>query len=363
MVMDEYKEKIIEYEGSEKDFEEKDLSEITDLNELIEEFKNIKIISENDKSINDEGNEKLNNKIDVKINNAIKDKYFSIIKSYLIIIFQFMLISLLYGIFSSKDLNNIFKNSGDTITIIFILLILVIVIGVSISIFFIPRPYLIQKLLIITIYFIIHTLCLLFISFLLTKYIDYNYILSSLVLEVLIALSMEIYIAIKYFQENKQLKDFSYNKYSFLFIPFISNLLAIIVLYFAVFKNTYKIIYISIISIILIITHFLITYFKFKNYKMKEYILTTFCISLTTFYLIGMGINKCYKNIKSQFIQYHGANIKPYILKIYSILLIEFTSIGLFVFLGYFYNLNKIFADNALYFFIPCVAILIIVYI
>ena len=351
MIFDEYKEKIVEYEGDEKEFEDRnDLREINDLNELIEEFKNIKILSENDKSVNDEGNKILNNKIDTKINLAIKDKYFSIIKSYLIIIFQFILISLLYGIFGSEDFNNSFKNCSNIITIVFLFIILVIMIGISISIFFIPRPYLIQKLFIISIFFFINVLCLLFASFLLTKYIDYKIILSSFFLEILIALSIGIYIAIKYFKDTKELKDFSYNKYSFLLFPFISNLLAIIILYFTFIKNSYKIIYISIISLALITTHFFITFLKYKYYKMKEYILTSLCISLTIFYFIGMGINKCYKNINS-IIQYHGINVKPYIIKIYSILLIEFTSIGLFVLIGYIYNLNEFFADNALYIF------------
>ena len=364
MAIDDFKEKIFEFEGDEDQFDDiNNLSTVSDFNELIDELKNIKILSEGDKIVNDEGNKILNNKIDAKINIAIKQKYFSIIKLYLIFLIQYILVSLLYGIFFSNDLSDKLKNFNETFIIIFIFLLLVIMIGISTSIFFIPKPYLTQKFKIISIFFIINTLCLLFTFFLLTKYLDYKYILISLILEIIIALSMELYIVIKYNKDCKKYIDFSFNKYYFILIPFIPNLLAIILIYYVEIKDIYKIIYISIISIILNIIHFFITYFKFKNYKMKEYILTSFCISLTIFYLIGKGINKCYKNIKSQFIHHHGVDVKVYILKIYSIILIEFTSIVLLVFLVFFYNLNEIFVNNPLYFFIPCVAILIIVYI
>ena len=371
MLSDEYKVKIFKYEGSEKEFD--DMNDITNLNKLIEEFKNIKIISENGESINDEDNNYLNIKISNKVYLAIENKYFSIIKLYFILLFQgiIILFSLAilfgvfdkFGIFSSKDLIKSIQISSDNISILLIFLMIAIMFGLSISIFFIPIHYLTKKLLIISIFFIVNTLCIFFASFLLSKYIEYKYILICLILEVLIFLSTEFYIVIKYLKDYKKLIDFSFNKYAFLLFPFISNLLTIIALYFAMIENIYKIINISIISLILIIAHFFIAYSRFKNYNSKEYILTSFCISLTIFYFIVMEINKCYKYINSHLIQYHGVDVKVYIIKMYSIILIEFTSIGIIVFLGYYYNLNEFFSDNAIYFLPPCIAILITIYI
>ena len=364
MAIDEFKEQIYNFKGSEKEFDDmNDLNDVADLNDLIEEFSNIQILTENGKSLNDEENKNLNNKINNEVNLAIKSKYFSIIKSYSIPIFQFILISFLFGIFSSKDLIKDFKNCSDTISKIFIIFMITIIFGLSISLIFIPIHYLTKKLLIISIFFVINTLCILFGSFLLAKYIDYKHILSCFILEVLINLSVGIYIVIKYLKDYKKLIDFSFNKYAFLLFPFISNLLTIIALYFAMIENIYKIINISIISLILIIAHFFIAYSRFKNYNSKEYILTSFCISLTIFYFIVMEINKCYKYINSHLIQYHGVDVKVYIIKMYSIILIEFTSIGIIVFLGYYYNLNEFFSDNAIYFLPPCIAILITIYI
>ena len=329
MAIDEFKEQIYNFKGSEKEFDDmNDLNDVADLNDLIEEFSNIQILTENGKSLNDEENKNLNNKINNEVNLAIKSKYFSIIKSYSIPIFQFILISFLFGIFSSKDLIKDFKNCSDTISKIFIIFMITIIFGLSISLIFIPIHYLTKKLLIISIFFVINTLCILFGSFLLAKYIEYKYILICLILEVIIFLSTEFYIVIIYLKDHKKLIDFSFNKYAFLLFPFISNLLTIIVLYFSMIENIYKIINISIISLILIIAHFFIAYSRFKNYNSKEYILTSFCISLTIFYFIVMEINKCYKYINSHLIQYHGVDVKVYIIKMYSIILIEFTSMA-----------------------------------
>ena len=346
MMIDDYKEKIF-LGNKRKEQDEDEDEEEEESNEYQKEFKSIKINGADNKCVNDN--------LDKNINSKRDDKYLSVIKSYLIPIILFAFVSLIFGVFSFKELNNSFKNGSNITTVGFINLIILIILGISISILFIPTINLIEKKYIISIYFFAYTLCLIFLSFLLTKYINYKDILICLVLEITSSLSIGIFIIIIHKINNENLKPIKNYKYAFFLVPFITNEITIII-----FTRDFKILYISIFSLVLAFGHSITSYFIFKNIKTREIILNSFYISLNVFYPISLGIYKYFNHIKSKFLEFGGANAKPYMFKVYSVILLEFTLIWLIVFIGFYYSINDFVIDNYLYFLIPCIIILIV---
>ena len=236
-------------------------------------------------------------------------------------------------------------NNNKKLKLALFILTTIILSGISISINFIPSKYLKRKPSFI--FSIVYIFCITIISFLFSDYINSKAILSSLGLIILDAISMEIYALIIYcYKPNNEQKQFSFNIYGYLLSPFISNILVIIILHFCLIKNGFDTLYLSIAGLFFILSHFILMHLLNKFYKKKGYIFHSLIISLSIYSILGFIIKKCYKYIKPTFEQYHGVNIKPFLFKIYSILLIEFFFIWLTIFLFFHFELNIYFVNH-----------------
>ena len=334
----------VDNEDNNDDEEEEDEEEIIDDNNKIDY-----IIDIND-------NEDNNKKDEVLIPNKkpinLKDEnYKNSIKLYLVLLIEFIL-AFAFTLFGFIfGLNDIFINN-KTLKLTLFILITIILLVISISINFIPSKYLRKKR--IYIYSITYILCIIISSFLLSNYINSKVILSSLGLIILDTITMEIYNLIIYYSNPRiKQKPFSINIYGYLLCPFISNVIVIIILHFCLIKDAFDTLYISIAGLFFISSNFILSHLLFKFYKKKGYIFNSIIISLSIYSVIGFGLKKCYKYIKPTFEQYHGANIKPFLFKTYSILLLEFIFIWLIIFLVFHYELNGFFINHKEVIFIP----------
>ena len=290
-----------------------------------------------------------------------KDKtYKNFFKLYSILFIQYIFIFLVRLLGAIFGLNDIFNNNKKLEVVLFVSTALILSI-LSIVINFIPNVKLKRKILFL--YHFVYAICLIIISFLLSIYINSIIIVISLGLIALDALSMGIYVFIVHFYQIKYKKNgkpFSFNIYGYLLCPFISNLIIIIILHFSLVKNIYNTLYISIAGLLFIISHFIFSYLFTKFYKNKGYIFHSLAISLSIYSLIGFAIKKSYKYIKPTFEQYHGTNIKPFLFKIYSILLVEFFLILMTFLIGFHFQWHMFFINHKEVIFI---SVTIVVYI
>ena len=85
----------------------------------------------------------------------------------------------------------------------------------------------------------------------------------------------------------------NYNFYGFLFMPFLINIISLVLIYYLCVQNIFQIIYISGFALFITISHFVTTYLLFKNFRIKnnnEFIFLSIIISLSIFTIIGLVI-------------------------------------------------------------------------
>ena len=362
-------------EADEKDFEKiKEVKDQKKINKLNEKLSNPDFEYDSDdeeeSEVNDE-NQSLNillysiNNINLNIDpehhdenlippentvqNVVPQKdesYKNYFKLYSILFIEYFFIFLVRLLGAAFGLNKIFNNNRKVEITLFILTTLILS-GLSIATYFIPNFYLKKKFM-FTIP-IVYAICLIIISFLFSVYINTIVIVISLSLIALDALSMGIYVFLVFLYRIKYKrikKPFLFNIYGFLLTPFISNFIIIIILHFSLIKNFYDTLFISIAGLFFIISHFIFSLIFANHYKRKGYIYKSIVISLSIYSSIGFIIKKCYRYIMPTFDQFHGANIKPFLFKIYSILLVEFFLILMIFLIGFHFQWHMFFINH-----------------
>ena len=260
----------------------------------------------------------------------IKKKYFNFfIRLYFLLFIKFLLISLALGICFFFEFNYTFINNKYYILGIFISSFLTISI-ISILLFFITEESRYSKTNYIFHFF--YLLCIFFTCLVLSKYISFKIIMSCIIIIDVNILAIGIIIVI--FKK--------YNFYGFLFIPFIINIISLILIYYLWIQNLIQIIYISGFALFITISHFITTYSLFQNFRIKninEFIFLSIIISLSIFSIIGLLIKALYNYINSNVLV---DNIRTNFFKIYLILILEFVFVLLAVFLGFYFKFNSL---------------------
>lgn len=267
--------------------------------------------------------------------NNNKNNFKLLIRLYLLFFIEFIIISTIIGICFFFEFNKIFINDEYCIFGISISSILIILI-ISIFIFFIPRKM--KYLIIIYIFHFLYISSIIFICLISSKYIHYKIIMSCLFILNIDILTIGIFILI--FKK--------YNCYGFLFTPFITNTISIVLLYFLWVKDVYQILYISGFSLFIIISHFIITFLLLKKPIINhicEFSFIGIIINLSIFILIGQGIFHLYNYIKSKILIY-PLSLRAIYFNVYLILLLEFIFIFVINFLGFYFEFSNIFYYN-----------------
>ena len=163
----------------------------------------------------------------------IKKKYFNFfIRLYFLLFIKFLLISLALGICFFFKFNYTFINNKYYILGLFISSFLTISI-ISILLFFITEKSRYSKTNYIFHFF--YLLCIFFTCLILSKYISFKIIMSCIIIIDINILVIGIFIVI--FKK--------YNFYGFLFIPFLINIISLVLIYYLWVQNILQIIYIS----------------------------------------------------------------------------------------------------------------------
>ena len=336
--------KILSNPTYENDSDDEEESEVNDESQSLD----ILLYSINDLNLNIDPEYKGEDLIppDKDQNRPKDDSYKNYFKLYSLLFIEYFFIFLVRLLGAVFGINTIFNNNKKVEMALFILTTIILS-GLSITTYFTPNDYLKKKFM-FTIP-IIYSICLIIISFLFSIYIHTIVIVISLSLIVLDALSMGIYVLLVYWYRikyKKIKKPFLFNIYGFLLTPFISNFIIIIILHFSLIKNFYDTLFISIAGLFFIISHFIFSLIFANHYKRKGYIYKSIVISLSVYSSVGFIIKKCYRYIKPTFDQFHGANIKPFLFKIYSILLVEFFLILMIFLIGFHFQWHMFFINH-----------------
>ena len=266
-------------------------------------------------------------------NNNIKGNFKLFIRLYFLLFIKFIFILIIVGICFFFGFNSIIINNKFYILGILISSILTISI-ISIFIFFIPEKARYSKKNYIFHFFYI--ICIISTCLALSKYINSKIIIICIIIININIISIGIFITI--FK--------NYNCYGFLFIPFIINIILLVLLNYIWVKNLYQILYIAGFTLFFTISHFITTYSLFKNFEIRninEFIYLGIVISLSLFVLIGLLIYQLYNHIKTNIlVNYNRAKF----FYIYLIIILEFIFIFLIDFLGFYFKFNSIFYDN-----------------
>ena len=190
------------------------------------------------------------------------------------------------------------------------------------------------------IYHILYIFCLILLIFLLEKYIEKKYILSSVLIIVIINFSLEIYsILFK-----------SYNVYGFILFPLLAISVSLVCLYFFIFRDIYIIFYISTFSLYYLLYSTIIVYISFIYCSKDEYIRASLIFNFALFTPITLTIFIC-KNFKKVIKSYnrHLDNLNEsnlLILKMFKILILELIVIIIFTCLGIFLGFSEVVTET-----------------
>ena len=259
-------------------------------------------------------------------------KYKYRIKIFLIFLIEYIIIGIIASLGFFLGLSTIFLSNNTIFLISFIISAFYIVIMAYI-IYFIPKKFRKSNLLYIPL--ILYIPALITFCFSLSYFIQKEFILCSLYIFILDIIITELNVYLK--------KKF--NKYFFISIGLISNIIIIITFYFTWIKNTYNIIYIIDISMIFFLYFIILCHNSFKKTTLDEYIYDV-NINILCIFATIIDIYKLYNFTISTFENNIFIKIKTTFFKVYLILLIEFIFIFLLVCLGFNFGLNEIFIKS-----------------